>query len=185
MKKRIFVAINLPAEMKRQIESLAERLRSVDSNIKCVNPESVHLTLAFLGAVDEEEIAKITAISKLIAKNQNGFILELRGVGFFPSPSTPQVIWIGGEDNFHLINLQKNLVNQLRMSGFIIERRRFAPHLTIARIKNKIKNLDKVSDLVRDINLGKMPVSSIDIVESVLKKEGPEHKTIFKVNLKK
>lgn len=184
MKKRIFVAVNLPPETKKEIGSIIKKLEILEPKVKWIKPENAHFTLAFLGWLTREETAKITAITKSVARNQEKFMLSLENVGFFPSSRAPRVIWIGGGGNLNLLNLQNNLEKQLQLSGFKTEKRAFTPHLTIGRIKTPIKDFNKITQLARKQKLGSVEVSSIDVMESILKREGPEYRLIFKVNLK-
>jgi len=185
MKKRIFLAIKFSEEFKKQIADLIDKLRTITPDVKYVDPRNAHITLVFLGSCTEAEIAKIAAVAKLATKNQNRFNLKFSGIGFFPSFNLPKIIWVSGEESINLISLQKNLKKQLKISGFVIEERAFIPHVTIGRVKRSSKDLKKILALTEDIELSDIKVSSIDIMESFLKNESAEHKTIFKINFKK
>ncbi len=183
MKKRIFIALNFPPEIKSKIKSLIKKLEKSSRGVKWINPQGAHITMAFLGWLTKEEIAKVTAILKIVSNNQEKFELNLENIGFFPTISLPRVIWIGGSQDLNIINLKSSLKKQLNISGFKVEDREFIPHLTIGRIKDRVKNIENITNF-RNVNLGKFLVSSIDVMESILKREGPEYKTIFRVNLK-
>jgi len=184
MKKRIFIAINFPQGIKSKVKSTIEKLEKVSSGVKWINSEGAHITIAFLDWLVQEEIAKVTAVLKIVANNQKKFEVGLENIGFFPTPNSPQVVWIGSRENLNMVNLQNNLSRQLKLSGFKIEKRAFVPHLTIGRVKNGAKNMDKVARKASEINLGKFLVSSVDVMESIFKKEGSEYKTIFRVNFR-
>lgn len=184
MKKRIFIAINLPEEIKTEIGKAIKKAEAIEPGVKWVNALNIHITLAFMGYLEEKEIAKITTIVKAVAKNQKKYILSLENAGVFPSLAAPQVFWIGTRENLNLINLQNVLKSRLQIGGFKTEERVFVPHLTIGRVKNKIKNVQKLLGLLKEVKFEHILVSSIDVMESILKKSGPEYKTIFKVNLK-
>lgn len=184
-KRRIFIAVNFPVEIKQAINSIIDKIKNSEPNIKWVDLDNTHITLAFLGWVTEKEIARATVILKQISKNFKIFKINLGNIGFFPSINTARVVWIGSGENLNILNIQNNLNKQLTISGLKTEDRLFTPHLTIGRVKKdkKIKNTDKILAISKKIDIGEVIVSNIDIMESVLKKSGPEYKLLFRVNL--
>jgi len=184
-KRRIFIAVNFPVEIKQAINSIIDKIKNSEPNIKWVDLDNTHITLAFLGWVTEKEIARATVILKQISKNFKIFKINLGNIGFFPSINTARVVWIGSGENLNILNIQNNLNKQLAISGLKTENRLFTPHLTIGRVKKdkKIKNTDKILAISKKIDIGEVIVSNIDIMESVLKKSGPEYKLLFRVNL--
>jgi len=184
MKKRVFVAINFPENIKKSVAEIIKKLESLEPDAKWINPRNAHITLAFLGLISQEEIARITAILKLLAKNQEKFDLSLENIGFFPSLNMPRIIWLGAGENLNLLNLENNLKKQLEMNDFKTDNRLFTPHLTIGKAKREIKNIQKIINLSKKISLRKFLVTSIDVMESELRESGAEHKILFKVNLK-
>ncbi len=184
MKRRIFVAVNLSWKTKKEIKDIIKKLKSSESGVKWVNSENIHLTLAFLGRITDEEVGKVTAILKLFSKKQKRFKLNLGSIGFFPSSLSPRIIWIGSGGNFNLLKFQSILSRNLKVNGFNIENRSFVPHLTIGRVKGRIKKNRNFVKLTNKINLEDVLVRDIDVMESVLKKGSLLYKVVFKVNLK-
>lgn len=184
MKKRIFIAINFPEDFKKSLASVISKIEKIEPGIKFIAPENAHLTLAFLGQIETSEIARITAILRLMSKNQKKFEMGMEKIGFFPSINMPKVLWIGGSESLNLLSLKKSLDQQFRINGFKVDERAFMPHLTIGKVEKEIKNMEEILKMA-NVKIGEFTVSTIDIMESNLKKDGPEYKTIFKVNLKK
>lgn len=184
MKRRVFIAINLPEETKKNIGNIIKKLAYREVGIRWVKPENIHLTLAFLDKITDKQVVKLAAMLRQISKNQKKFKLTLKNIGFFPSTGSPRIIWIGCGENFNLLNLQNNLTKHLKINGFRVDRRPSVPHLTIGRVKRDIGDTKGLFDTAKDIKLEDILVSGIDIMESFLGKEGAEYKVIFRINLK-
>jgi RNA 2',3'-cyclic 3'-phosphodiesterase len=135
---RLFVAIELPEEIREGLRRLLAELRSLTLPVRWVRPEGIHLTLQFLGEVGEERREPIAAALREVAGLPAPFRLQVEGAGTFPAHGAPRVIWagIGGEiDPLRL--LQEGVGETLRPLGFETERRPFTPHLTLGRVKGK------------------------------------------------
>jgi 2'-5' RNA ligase len=137
---RCFVAIELPSEIKAELTRREESLKSSRLfSAKWVDPSGIHLTLKFLGNVVSEAIPKvIEALDKAI-QCVSPFSLELGGLGSFPNWQNPRVIWVGiGGELAKLADLQRRVETALVPLGFPQESRSFTPHLTLARLREKI-----------------------------------------------
>jgi 2'-5' RNA ligase len=137
---RTFIAVQLPDTIRErlahQIETLAPRL---PTTIRWVAPESLHLTLAFLGPLDDAQIASAEQATATAAREGPPFSLALTHLGTFGSARSPRVIWAGVTgDIAELGNLQGRLASELELRGFPREDRPFSPHLTLARIKEPL-----------------------------------------------
>jgi RNA 2',3'-cyclic 3'-phosphodiesterase len=134
---RLFIALELPQELKSQISELcAFGLPGVG----WVDTEQLHLSLRFIGEVNEHEFDRIKTC--LLKVQQVSFPLTLRGVGTFPRGKTPRVIWVGVEKSEPLVQLKNKVEYQLNNIGIEGERRKFHPHVTLGRVKtNKIKRM--------------------------------------------
>ncbi len=181
MKKRIFIAIELTKEIKQNLLGVQQNFK--DLNIKLVKPEHMHLTMVFLGDIDEARISEIEEICFQVAKNFSSFEMEFIGLDAFPSSRRPHVLWMGIKDSEKLIRLQKELALGLKKVGFHVEDRNFVPHLTLARFKKR-SNLKTQIVRFDKVNFGKMKVENFNIFESELFPEGPRHKIIKTLQLK-
>lgn len=137
---RSFVAVALSDEIKGALRSLEEELKAGRYRfVKWVDPESMHLTLKFLGNVPQKDVAGIVEAVSRVAGPLTGFSLKVEGLGSFPNWQRPQVVWvgIGGEVN-RLVALQRDIEGSLSALGFPRETRSFSPHLTLGRLREGV-----------------------------------------------
>jgi RNA 2',3'-cyclic 3'-phosphodiesterase len=127
---RLFVALDLPWELKDRLAMLAGGLPGA----RWVPPDNHHLTLRFIGEVPGHRADEIDhALAVLRGK---GFHLTLTGLGTFEKSGRPTALWVGVERNQALDHLQSKVETALQRIGLEPERRRFAPHVTLARLDN-------------------------------------------------
>jgi RNA 2',3'-cyclic 3'-phosphodiesterase len=136
---RAFLAVALSdaarEALRREISSLTVALPSV----RWVNLASLHLTLAFLGDLDDERLAAAHEATQAAALQRAPFALTLDQLGTFGSPHAPLVIWAGvGDEVAALRRVQRILADQLDQRGFPPQEHSFSPHLTLARIKDRL-----------------------------------------------
>jgi 2'-5' RNA ligase len=139
--------------------------------------ENLHLTLIFLGEVNEDFLTKAKAQLTGAAKVIKPFDASLNGLGAFPSPRSPRVVWIGmdkGKDE--TIDLQSKVEKQLGTIGYKPEDRKFHPHLTIGRVKGVIKDAAKIFET--NYSSRNFPVNSIVLFKSTLRPEGPVYEKL-------
>ncbi|MDH4321075.1 MAG: RNA 2',3'-cyclic phosphodiesterase [Desulfobulbaceae bacterium] len=127
--QRLFVAIDLPEPVKEQLAGICCGLPSA----RWVKPEQLHLTLRFIGEVDGALFREIR--EALTGINLPPFAMRLKGVGCFPPRKAPRVLWVGIEANDPLGHLRNRIEAALVHLGLEPEHRKFAPHITIARLQ--------------------------------------------------
>ena len=134
---RSFAAIALPEEAKKGLARLRRELeRDEHRFVKWVDPGGIHLTLKFLGNISSKRVTEITEAMKKAAQGVSPFSLEISGLGAFPGPKQPRVVWVGvGGELDKLSTLQRNIDSALAALGFAREERSFVPHLTVARVR--------------------------------------------------
>lgn len=183
---RSFIAIELPEKVKSAISELQQELKERKADIRWVKPDSIHLTLKFLGDTDEKILDRIIEAAKAACSGYSKFDLETRGVGVFPDMRAPKVLWAGISDNDSLTELKKDIENGLAKLGFSPEKRRFRSHLTLGRFKSssgKEGLYDKIEGH-KDISLGLIEVKSIFLIKSELTPSGAEYTKIAGIDLK-
>lgn len=163
---RLFVALSLPAEVKNLLAALAGGIPGA----KWVPPENYHLTLRFIGEVEPWRAEELDdALATIRAK---GFELSLRGLGTFEKGGRISALWVGAEKSEELTFLQAKVETALQRAGLEPERRRFAPHVTLARTEKAPP--DKLIQHVQAHNLFRappVPVDSFTLYSSRLGKE--------------
>lgn len=178
---RSFVAIALPPALIDEVSATVDELKRLGIHASFSKPGSVHLTLKFLGDVEETDITSIAAALAQIASEQHPFDLEAQGIGVFPNRHSPRVVWMGiSTAGAQLRNLQQAVERSLEPVGFPLERRPFSPHLTLARVKSRA-NLDWLSRFVADnekASFGSFSIDAFHLYQSILRPEGAEYRRL-------
>jgi 2'-5' RNA ligase len=176
---RIFVAIELPAPVRRKLIEHIGRLRTLvpDARASWVREDNLHLTLKFLGDVPITKVELVAQAAQGAARIVQPFELIVGGCGSFPTTGQPRVLWIGIEDSSgHLALLHQTLDAGCAKAGFACEQRPFHPHLTIARLRQP-RGSRHLAELHKE--LGFEPetvfVSDLTVIRSELHSEGARH----------
>ena len=175
---RSFFAVELNAEIAAGIRRIQGALRDRAVGVRWVRPEGIHLTLKFLGEVDQDRIEAIAHTAGEVIQGICPFTVEIRGGGGFPSAKNPRVIWIGVEDHSVMLKqLQARIEAGMAELGFTQERRGYTPHLTVGRLRSGkgSKTVAQALDAIRASDLGKMEVREIILFRSHLKPTGAEY----------
>jgi RNA 2',3'-cyclic 3'-phosphodiesterase len=136
---RTFLAVELPAPVKDALRRRIDQLAQQMPDVRWVNVASLHLTLAFLGELDDNRVAAASEAAETVARANQPFTLRLAGVGAFGSARSPRVLWVGlAGEQARFLSMQSALAAALESRGFPREARPFAPHLTLARIKARL-----------------------------------------------
>jgi len=128
---RIFIALDLDDAIRQRIGRFIEGVRGFAPDARWVLPESLHITLKFIGERPAEMIEDIKRV--LAGVEMAPFDLSLEGYGFFPTAKSPRVFWVGIESGLQLLQLAKAVDEMTSALGIPKEQRRFSPHLTLAR----------------------------------------------------
>ncbi len=132
---RLFVALNLPDRERAGIHRAAASLRESTLPVRWVPAENLHVTLAFLGEVDEGRVDPVGQALRWVGAQHAPLTLEVGGVGAFPTPRRPRVLWIGAEGGSALRALQRGVQAALEPLGFAPDERSFHPHVTLGRAR--------------------------------------------------
>ena len=191
-KRRLFIAINLPEEVKRKLAEwqgkMEIQLHPNHSEINWVRKDNLHITLVFLGSVNDEGIVEICKITKEIAEKHSPFLVNFKKISYGPPGKTPpRMIWVEGEKSKELGKLQQDLENSLGNANLgKTEAREYTLHLTLGRIKEwefrKIEPEER-PEINEEVSLS-FEVNSIEVMESELKRAGPEYCVLESASLK-
>jgi 2'-5' RNA ligase len=173
---RLFFAIELPREVKDRIAELESDLRPRLRSARWVSPANVHLTLRFLGETNAEVAERIGGRLREELETRVSFALKFQGVGAFPNPVRPRVLWVGtlGAPEA-LFELQSLVEETVRTEGFPPETRAFEPHLTIARFRHRERGLGALLAPMENRSLGEMKVAELVCFESHLSPAGASY----------
>ena len=185
---RLFVAVELSDEARRAVASEQERLRTLlgasASGLRWVQPEHLHLTMVFLGEIDERRVPPVVeAVERPAAAAP--FTMSLGGIGVFPARGAPRAVWIAvGEGKDPLIRVQQEIAGRLAAAGVVLDDRPFNPHLTLARWKDGGKGADR-----RRLTEGsggtvaRTEVTSVTLFQSRLSSTGPTYTPLARTPL--
>ncbi len=165
---RLFVALSLPAGLREDIAGLTGGIPGA----RWIPPENFHLTLRFVGEVENWRADDVD--EALLNIRARPFELSLRGVGLFEKAGRIQSLWVGAERADALAHLQNKIETALQRIGLLPERRRFAPHVTLARTDRAEPR--KLVEWVQAHNLFRappVPVEEFTLFSSQLSKESP------------
>ncbi|MGD0342716.1 MAG: RNA 2',3'-cyclic phosphodiesterase [Bacteroidales bacterium] len=178
--KRIFIALKIDpspnlTEMLQSLRSLAE-----GEKITWVDPVNIHLTLAFLGDIEEDRIKIAGLMLKKECSGFGEFTFMIKGAGLFKNLHDPRVIWIGIAEPEMLLSLNEKILTGLKDTGFRIEERPFKPHITIGRIKF-LKNPEILKSFLGkygEADIQQVDVREVILYESILRPAGPVYKSV-------
>jgi 2'-5' RNA ligase len=187
---RAFIAVELPWELKQELAALEIQLKKNSPPVvKWVDPESIHITLKFLGETSDAVIDELLLAMGESVAGVSPFKLEVGKIGAFPAVDRPQVIWVGiSGDMEKLAQLQKNLEQNTEQLGFKRESRPFSPHLTLGRVREgaRVKEIQRIGKLLNETpftakhNIG---AHEINLLKSQLTRAGAIHTIIGMVKL--
>ena len=187
MRHRIFIAINLPENVKKKLADYQSNWPELP--IRWTKKENLHITLMFLGYLSDEELLEICKITKEVVSRNSAFTINLKRICYGPPKKMPpRMVWAEGEKSTELGKLQKDLENSLSASsvGLESEARPYTSHITLGRIKvwefRQIEPEER-PDINEEINLS-FEVNSIEIMESELKRGGPNYTILESCPLK-
>ncbi len=174
---RCFIAIDIPASIKEAIDNITGKLSRSSADIRWIPSKNVHLTLKFLGEVEDAVLPDIEKRISISCEAMGAFSINIRGIGAFPDFKHPNVLWMGIDRSNSLEDIYLSIEDSLKEMGFEKDNRRFSPHLTIARIKDR-KGIDTVFKELytyKDTFFGSIDVNEVLLMKSVLKPAGAEY----------
>lgn len=191
-KIRTFIAIELDESIKDELTKLQERLKGETprGSVRWVRSGGIHLTLKFLGDVPADQVEKITTALQRSCQGVSPFSLSCGGLGCFPNPRRPRVVWVGiQEETGTLVQLKKAIEENVAPLGYPTEKRKFSPHLTLGRVQRRASSGDRgqLGELVEASEigiLGQMEVRSVSLIRSDLRPSGAVYTRLAEVELK-
>jgi 2'-5' RNA ligase len=186
-KMRLFVAMDVPDEIKGVISTALAGLKSRVEGVRWVKTENIHLTVKFIGDYEERKLDRLVDEVRKAALRSPRFTALLGGCGAFPSPKKARVIWVdmhkGGEE---AAVVARKVDSRLGKIGVKRENRPFRSHLTLGRLKRPKDCSDMLDDMEEDLEeLAKMPfdVHEIVLYRSILSSKGPTYVPLQHIEL--
>jgi RNA 2',3'-cyclic 3'-phosphodiesterase len=184
---RTFLAIDLGPDIREHLVSLQEELATIAGDVKWVEPENLHITLLFLGEVEQRETLDICRAAQKAVKEMPAFPLTIEGVGSFPNPRRPRTLWVGvgaGQEEVCAVHdaIEAPLLD---MGTYRRETRKYVPHVTIGRVKGEGPNdeLAKALPNHRTWSAGETQVSEVCVMSSQLAPAGPIYTVLGRAKL--
>lgn len=194
---RTFVAIELGDEARTELARALARLARALPGVRWVDAASIHLTLAFLGELEDERLAAAGVAAEEAAQSVRPFGLRIASLGTFGAPAAPRVVWAGvGGDVPRLLRLRAALADALAARGFPREVRPFAPHLTLARLRDRLDaaELGRLVSMIQGHGAGsrgqpvdrldaRLPVEYLSVMESELARPAARYTCLRAISL--
>jgi RNA 2',3'-cyclic 3'-phosphodiesterase len=186
---RVFIAIELPRNVRARLAEHIDRLRSRMPEVRASwsREDSLHLTLKFLGDIPLTNVEQLSAAASIAASKVKPFEIAVEGCGAFPLRGQPRVLWIGIDDQSgKLSELNRALEDECANAGFAREPRAFHPHLTLARIRQP-QGSRQLAALHKEIGFDREIVSVLEVlvIRSELRSEGAKHTVISRHELRR
>jgi 2'-5' RNA ligase len=177
---RAFIAVDLPPDVRTQLDALTGRLRCLPGQecMRFVASSGIHLTLKFLGEISPESATDIHDVLKDAASSMPGFTVRIRGVGCFPSSRQPRVLWVGLDDPRGMLQtLQRAIEAGCARLKLPAEDRPFSPHLTLGRVRREAgagagSFVRAALEREQALDLGEMAVDAVHLFRSDLRPSG-------------
>ena len=199
---RAFLAVELSQKLRAELAALQQELmQSIepemqrDMRISWVPPAKMHLTIKFLGDMDEQLLDPLLGVVERAIGSQPSVNVPLERLGAFPSPQSPRVLWVGPSEHWErgteakrMVEVRGAIEEAGESMGFLREAKPFSPHLTLARIKMGERRigaaLAKSGVLDRPLSLGSLAVESVVLIKSELKPAGSVYTRLWEARLK-
>jgi RNA 2',3'-cyclic 3'-phosphodiesterase len=186
-KIRAFFAVNTSFENQMKISEVQSRFKEIRSDVKWDTKDKFHITLKFLGDIEESALKEMTDNVKTELVNFNQFKITYKGVGAFPNLKFPRIIWIGCESENDRINKLSKIIDDIAFNyNFEKEKKKFHPHITLGRVKGE-RGIQEIITLLNENRFDEFTgnIESIEVMQSTLLSSGSIYKIIDKISLKK
>jgi 2'-5' RNA ligase len=176
---RLFVSLEIPAEVRANLAALISDLRNADTTLRWMNPGNVHLTLKFIGEVPAHRLQAIEAQLGQVRVSQPAE-LAFKGMGFFPDERRPSILWIGLQADEQVKALVGQINEELVKAEVAREEKTFVPHVTIGRFREAriSPGLRSAMKKWEDGEFGRSRAREFQLMQSKLQSAGAEHRVV-------
>jgi 2'-5' RNA ligase len=184
---RTFLAIDLGEEIRGRLIALQEELAAIASDVKWVEPENLHITLLFLGEVEQREVLEICRVAQMAVAELPVFTMSVEGAGCFPNPRRPRTLWVGvGTGSQEVVQVHDAIeAPLLDMGSYRRETRAYVPHVTLGRVKGDRPNDELAKALLqhKTWGAGEIAVREVCVMSSELTRDGPIYTVLGRAKL--
>lgn len=184
---RAFIAISLPAEVKNQLTLIQNQLKNSRADVKWVEPDNLHLTLKFLGEINEKTLDNVEKILEETTENNSIFKVRLGSLGAFPSLNSPRVIWVDLKEGSSEVKIiAAELERKIAFLGIPKEDKPFSCHITLGRTRSALNRKELIQLFLNSGEKERLEfgVEKITLFKSTLKPSGPVYEALKEANLK-
>lgn len=186
--KRLFIAVPIQDRTRNEI---VKGIFGVDAirkmPVRWTPFQNLHLTLQFLGDVEEKRIPDLKQIMNALPQPDRPEKLVFTSIGAFPGPASPKIIWLGLEKNEYLLRMQRSLSFALSENDFPFDRKSFKPHLTLGRVRENAgftpAGLAFMEELAGNVKISDSSLDRVTLFESILRPGGPLYTVLFEKKL--
>ncbi|HXG12663.1 MAG TPA: RNA 2',3'-cyclic phosphodiesterase [Gemmataceae bacterium] len=184
---RTFIAVDLGKAIRDRAVALQGTLARIAPDVKWVEPENLHVTLLFLGEVNDRDIPAVCRSVMECCRQHTAFVMSVERVGYFGSPRRPRTLWVGiGEGTQELVALHDALEPPLLDLGcYRREERQYTPHVTLGRVKGDRPNDKLAAALAKHAGWqgGQTTVREVLVLSSELTPQGPVYTVLGRAKL--
>lgn len=185
---RTFLAIDLGEDIRDRLVSLQEQLTKVAPEVKWVEPENLHITLLFLGEVEQRETQDICRAAQKAVANLPAFAMSIKGAGAFPNMRRPRTLWVGVGVGSPEVGALHDAIEAplLDMGSYRRETRAYVPHVTLGRVTGERSDDDELAKLLathKTWSAGETTVREVQVMRSELASAGPTYAVLGRAKL--
>ncbi len=185
---RTFIGVDVGPDIRGRAAALQQSLAASGASVKWTEPPNLHVTLLFLGEVDDRELVDICRLASAAAAREPAFPLRVSGVGAFPTPRRPKILWGGITDGADsLVRLHAALEQPLLdLGAYRREERAYTPHLTLGRAKAD-EDANALAPLLPKLlawDGGRAQIDEVIVYASEMRRDGPEYTVVGRAELK-
>lgn len=189
LKYRLFLALDLPSQVQNELyKSITDEDLIFQKKIRPTPPQNLHVTLHFLGDVNQSQKQEVGSIMDRVREVTEPFELCISSAGFFPNSRNPRILWAGFQSSPEIFNLHRALEKELLSSGFRKDAKAYRPHITIARIpqfRHPILTPDECNQILKIVdrlNNKRISITGMTLYQSILSGNIPEYRVINYLN---
>jgi 2'-5' RNA ligase len=170
----------LPDDVRQRLATAIERLRAHAADVAWVAPANLHITLKFLGQVDDARVPELSDALRAAVADQRAVDVAVRGLGAFPSATRPRVLWAGLEDPTRaMTTLAERVDGCCGRLGFPPESRTFTAHVSLGRVREPRRQATLADALARPSEFGRVRVERVSLMRSELSPRGARYYELF------